>query len=229
MAQVRLLGTHSRIFVLRAGSLDDAALLAFTDSQCHGLALAIQRRTGWPLVAVDDRSGKCVHICTRDPGGWLIDVTGSHTQDEMTVASGGGVRQIDRKYLEELQSRYGWVAPDPDGACSFVEPVLKRAAAAVALAPLRSSTRRSERVSEEGIELKIEWAGMPHMDVYVRCATSRSRDWALYAHVAFPPELATGTYEIEYTAESFTALADVWVRLEYDRQRAEALLNAPFG
>jgi hypothetical protein len=226
MAQVRLEGTHSRIFVLEAGSLDDAALLAFTGSQCHGLALAIQQKTGWPLVAVDDGSGKCVHICTRDPAGRLIDVTGSHSPEEMSRNSGGATREVDRGYLAELQSRHEWVAPDPDSAYSFVEPVLKRAAAEVPLVPLRSSTMQSTRVSEEGIELKIEWGGLPVMDVYVRRATSAAGDWTLYARVGFAPDPDSGTHEIEFTTEHFGVLADDWMRRAYDGAKAEARLRS---
>lgn len=69
---ITLKGTHDRVFVLQRGVLDDRALLAFTGSQCHGLALAVHRRTGWPIVAVNNSGGECVHVCVRDPENRLV-------------------------------------------------------------------------------------------------------------------------------------------------------------
>jgi hypothetical protein len=103
MPTVRLQGPSNIVFVLEEGTLDDRALLVFTGGQCHALALALQRRTGWPLVAVDETTGVCVHICVRRPDGLLLDVTGAHTVEELITARGGTVRDVDYAAIEELE------------------------------------------------------------------------------------------------------------------------------
>jgi hypothetical protein len=81
------------------GELDERALRAFTEGQCHGFALALHRRKQWPLVAIDDADGSCVHICARDSDDRLVDIRGFHPAGEMPIGNGRTLREVDEAYL----------------------------------------------------------------------------------------------------------------------------------
>src|SRR3954453_252667 len=110
---MKLRGAEDRGVVLEEVRLDQAALMAFVGGQCHGLALAIQEETGWPLVAVDSKEGVCEHICVRRDDQLLVDITGAHSDDEIRAARGGSLRELDRASIETLVADYAWSPPDP--------------------------------------------------------------------------------------------------------------------
>jgi hypothetical protein len=224
---IALEGTHNRIFVLQPGILDDRALLAFTGSQCHGLALAMHRRTAWPMVAVDNSSGECIHICVRDPENRLVDVTGAHTDDEMARESKGAIRHASETFIHDLESRHGWVPADIDGCESFVDAVLNRAASETPLSPLRSSTIRVLGPVDNGVQTKVEWSGETYIDAFVSRVPSPAEHWMLYGHLGIPPDPTTGTYEIDFRPERLQQLFDLWMQSQFDRTTAESKLDAP--
>lgn len=224
---IALAGTHNRVFVLQRGILDDRALLAFTGSQCHGLALALHLRTGWPIVAVNNSGGECVHVCVRDPENRLVDVTGAHTDDEMTHESKGAVRHASETFIHDLESRHGWVPSDINGCESFVDAVLNRAASETPLPPLRSSTIRVLGPVDNGVQTKMEWSGETYIDAFVSRVLSPTEHWLLYGHIGIPPDPTAGTYEIDFRPERLQRLFDLWRQRQFDRTTAESMLGLP--
>lgn len=224
MATVQLRGTHNRVFVLERGVLDEGALLAFTGSQCHGLGLAIRKQTGWPLVAVDNASGECVHICVRDPEGRLVDVTGAHTDDEVARETKGAIRDVKETYVQRLHAQHDWVPPDIDGAGPFVVPVCERAASEPPQKPLSSSTLRVALPPDDGLQVKIEWSGETYMDVFVCRSPSPTEHWILYRHIGIPLDAETGSYEIDFRPERLSGVFDRWMERRFDRDLAERKL-----
>lgn len=57
----------------------------FTEGWCHRLALAINRETGWPVVAFWNAFMESydTHAFVRTPRGTFLDIKGEHTADEM--------------------------------------------------------------------------------------------------------------------------------------------------
>lgn len=94
---------HDAILVTE-GVLDEAAVRAFTQGQCHAFAYALHQDTGWDIVAMyevgdgygdaatpisDDHEapsnvlyGDVSHFACRRPDGLLVDIEGVHTVAE---------------------------------------------------------------------------------------------------------------------------------------------------
>ena len=175
------------MFVVESGVLDDRATLAFVGGQCHGLALALRARTGFPLVAVFDDDGTCVHVCVRDGGGRLIDITGAHDEEDVVGDGIHSLRDVEVAFVAVLTAENGWAPADVSAAQAWVEPVLDRVARGEQLPALRHSTMRRTGAVDSELELRVEWRGGPYLDAHVRRRRKGDRKWTLYAHVAFPP------------------------------------------
>lgn len=81
--------------LLTPGRLDGYAKRAFKYGACGALALALHRRTGWPIVAITDAhnvdehgragGGSALHWTVRRPDGLLIDVDGAHRPADLVA------------------------------------------------------------------------------------------------------------------------------------------------
>lgn len=225
---IELQATSNIVFFVEEGVIDEASVLAFVGGQCHGLALALRARTGYPLAAVFDRDSVCVHVCVRTDNGLLLDITGVHLERTLTAGGDYSVRIVEPVFLAELVSEHGWAPPDVSAASAWVEPVLRQAADGATKPAMRSDTMRWSHQIDDDLELCIKWAGEAHMDAYVRSRRDSAGDWTLYSHVAFPPD-EDGLYRIEFTAQRFAALAEAWVERQFDRFKAEQKLAAAGG
>jgi hypothetical protein len=85
MVELRIPG--DKIFLLEEGELDAASWLVFLGGHCHSLALALNARTGWPLVAIIGASDDCVHVAVRSPADRIVDITGAHSPSDMIKPS----------------------------------------------------------------------------------------------------------------------------------------------
>jgi hypothetical protein len=79
---VELPGNNS-IRINKEGRIDSSAEHAFTRGQCHALALALHKLTGWKLYGLYDRNewdnGETPgHVVVRSPKGKYIDITGDN-------------------------------------------------------------------------------------------------------------------------------------------------------
>lgn len=223
---IELKAASDRSFVVEAGVLDQRAILAFVGGQCHGLALALHARTGFPLAAVLDGEGTCVHVVVRADDGLLIDITGAHTEAELAAEGNYSVRGVDDHFIRGLEAQHGWAPADVAQAEAWVDAVLSRVAAGDRQPPMNRATMRRTGPVDTALDLRIEWTGEPHLDVYVRRASVRAVDWTLYAHVVFPVEPDTGRHRIEFTPERFDGLVDAWVERQFDPVKAERKLAA---
>jgi hypothetical protein len=153
---VQLRGPSNIMFILETGKLDDRARLAFGAGQCHGLALALHRRTGWPMVAVHRADGTCIHITVRRPDGLLVDVTGAHTREDIEAESPGcSLRDITDDGISELMQNEGWAPPEVDQADAWTEAVLTNAATRPPSVPLRTPTFERTLDHASGIQVQV--------------------------------------------------------------------------
>jgi len=110
------------------GELDAAAVEAYTQSQCHALALVLHEATGWPLVGdfdPDERSMVPRHVLVRRSDGTFVDVLrAAYGQNRLW---GHDQRELTASDVWSLVRLGHMVPPDLELARSFVAPVLERA------------------------------------------------------------------------------------------------------
>ncbi|MGW6308997.1 hypothetical protein [Streptomyces niveus] len=87
---------------------------AFKYGGCGSLALALHAATGWPIVAAVADDGLELHYAVTRPDGFLIDITGAHSEDDMLLeyefhADGGAVTLIatTAHHVRVMSRRYG--------------------------------------------------------------------------------------------------------------------------
>jgi hypothetical protein len=222
---IELRGPSNEVFLLDEGRLDDRAWFAFIYGQCHGLALALHNRTGWSLVAIVDDTGACGHVCVRRPDGAIIDVTGAHTSEEMTSACAGQIRDIDTHYIHDLESQHGWAQAEPDSAAAWVDAVIARAESPTRISAMAKPGLQVTTQIDGDLELKIEWPGAMHLNVYVRRIPSAVERWTLYGEVGLRPD-ANGVYFIDYTLARLHRIGTAWLNSNFDRAKADDKLAA---
>jgi hypothetical protein len=220
-----LRGPSDLLFVVEPGQLDARAHLAFGGGQCHGLALALKRRFGWQLVAIDDASGKRIHVCVRRGDGILVDVTGAHVQEDFHAASPGcTLCEIDDEAVVNLVTREDWADADVDGADLWVDAVVAQASnPSASSTPLQTPTF-ARTANYERFEVHFVWTGDPRFDVGVRRASTDPSPWVRYSYVQFPRDASTGLYIIDFTPETFVSLTEAWLQRQFDPAKAEAKL-----
>jgi hypothetical protein len=196
-----LQGATDRLYVVERGVRDDRARLAFREGQCHGLALALGRRTEWQLVAIEN-GGLCEHITVRHPHGHLVDILGGHPGG--LPGSAGMVEfDVDAQYIDELVANHKWSAPDPEAAGAWVDGVLERAAGPPDTTP--AGFAMSGPIGD-GYELRLEWRGRAYMDAFVR-TPALSMQWVPSGQAFLPLDPATGRHRIDFTREEFERIA----------------------
>jgi hypothetical protein len=221
---LNLIGPSDTVYIVRPGVLDSRALLAFIQGQCHGLALALAERTGWPLVTIESADHTCLHVCVERPDGFLIDITGAHTAAELQQAvPGATARHADKSQLERLVREEGWALPVTAAAHLWLDAVLERAEKGPALPPLSSDIlRRTIELGE--LCIRFDWAGRPAMKVFVQ----RPEDdpWTSYGVVQFPKDPELGVFAIDFTPLRLEQITDAWLSREFDPAKARRKLIA---
>lgn len=108
---------------------------AFSNGQCHALALAIHGRTGWQLVALDwiDLDPDDYNGYDRAPG--HVAVQHPHTGDVLDVRGWGAcarwnggtfdVEPVESQYVTDDLLRIGYLHPDLDAANAYADLVLR--------------------------------------------------------------------------------------------------------
>ena len=72
----------------------------YLHGRCYSMAVALHRRTGWPLVAARHATGRLVHAGVRHPSGAFFDVLGSRTdQDVMNDYGAEEITQVSEERL----------------------------------------------------------------------------------------------------------------------------------
>lgn len=125
-ADVKLEGGRHRVHTVTPGVIDDRALAAFLQGQCHALALALHEETGWPIRWIESDDGEPNHCFVITPDEHALDIAGRHDLDEMTEAWGAWPEDVTAEDLRALpRGQGGWRIPDVEAARAFVPAVLK--------------------------------------------------------------------------------------------------------
>jgi len=123
--QVAIPGSRpGEIFYANAGIMDSDAQSAFSHGHCHSLALAVHRKTGWPMLGLSrhSRNGDLTHVVLEMPDGRWLDSRGPSQPD------GGDVVEMDARQVISLGDHSkDWLSTDEQLAESFVEPLLELA------------------------------------------------------------------------------------------------------
>lgn len=122
------------VFYATPGVMDDQARAAFSFGHCHSLALALHRRTGWPLLGLSrhDRQANLTHVVLEMPDGRWLDASGPQPADPQPYPGAPPPRSITEEQLLELTEQAEWLAADPQLAESFVDPLLEQAGVKIA-------------------------------------------------------------------------------------------------
>jgi hypothetical protein len=218
-------GPSELMFRLEPGVLDRRAVLAFSTGQCHGLALALHRRTGWPLVAVDDHKGVCVHVAVRRDDGYLVDATGAHTDEQLFAARPGvTISPTDRDAILQLSASARWAPPAQAAAEAWVDVMLRRAAEPAELPPVPGEVICWTSGVVDGLQIRVEWSGGRFIDVYVGRPRTGKDHWVRYGRIQLPRDPDTGRFLVDFTSERLNELVDHWLP-RFDRARAERKLG----
>jgi hypothetical protein len=220
---MELVGPSDLTFIVEPGVLDERARLAFGTGQCHGLAIALHRRCGWQLVAVDDATGTCVHVCVRRPDGRLIDANGAHAPEDFEPDT--TYRDIDEDSVDDLVEHEDWAVPEAEKAAAWVDAIIDQASESLPFrAPRKNAIMRLTR-TYGGFEVCFKWEGDRGYQVFVRRAEPAGGEWVRYSNVEIQRDAATGRYVIDFTPEGLDARADRYLRLQFDRAKAEAKIG----
>lgn len=73
-----------------------------------------------------DPTPTCIHVCVRDAGGFLIDITGAHDEAEVVTDGAHSIRAVDTAFVDALTAEHDWAPADTAVAEAWVGPVLER-------------------------------------------------------------------------------------------------------
>lgn len=130
--RVTVAGSWNSQHTITPGVLDDAAFAAFTQGQCHALALAIHEETGWPTYGCEDGEGDLEHLVVKTPDGRILDISGAHQLEDFlelehhSCPDPDFLVELDPEGVRALGEEPDWRAPEVDVARSFVRPLLER-------------------------------------------------------------------------------------------------------
>lgn len=135
--RVVLAGADGLSIKVSPGVLDESSRLAYTQGQCHALALALHEATGWPIIGAEDEELDVCHFFVRTPDGLLLDITGAHEPEEALQLEHMSfcpapeyLAEQDPEWVASLGEDPEWREPDLMTARSFVYPLLRLCGAA---------------------------------------------------------------------------------------------------
>ncbi|WP_325705952.1 hypothetical protein [Amycolatopsis sp.] len=109
------------------GVIDDEARRAFTNGQCHALALALNEETGWPMVqvGVHGYGGIPRHWMVETPNGDLLDIKGLSTYEDVADRWAGDIVSGEPEDAWALYENGNYRRPEVETARTFVPAVLE--------------------------------------------------------------------------------------------------------
>lgn len=219
MATTSIDGPDGRSYTIEPGVLDQRAVFAYRNGQCHAMGIALNDETGWPLVAIESTEGVVEHVCVRRDDGRLVDVRGAHYEEELVGES--RAVPIDRRAIDKLVQEGGWASPAVEEAAGLVPAVLVRGRSGPedAMAPSALQVTKSSAQHE----LCFEWQGEDFMTVWVR-ATSPDASWAFYSYVPASTDCA-GRRVIDFTLETLDHYALRFLN-QFDERAADERIAA---
>ena len=109
------------------GEIDRNAIRAFTEGQCHALALAVHELTRWPVMGIldsDRDKDSPSHCVMLRPDGELLDINGPNAYERWHERHGRyGIRFISPKKLPELKH---YMEPNVAAARPFAKTLVAK-------------------------------------------------------------------------------------------------------
>lgn len=102
--------TNEGSVCLRPGIIDSNAKTAFSNGQCHSLALAIRELTGWELIGfgrVSWNYGCCPrHTAILMPDKRVLDIKGTHSLEDMVDEWGEQENLMESEVRSNFDGHY---------------------------------------------------------------------------------------------------------------------------
>ncbi|MBG7704860.1 hypothetical protein HCJ76_44065 [Streptomyces sp. MC1] len=137
-------GANGATYTVTTGELNPAAIKAFASGQCHALARALSRVTGWPMAVLisdecvydgdqctyadDAYSGLCScrfqHVVVERPDGALVDIRGAFHPGHVPGYEGQEAVELDEEGWAYLSRSPQWRRPAVATARTFTAPLL---------------------------------------------------------------------------------------------------------
>uniref|UniRef100_UPI003F49A359 hypothetical protein n=1 Tax=Streptomyces sp. CA-136453 TaxID=3240050 RepID=UPI003F49A359 len=140
---VAVLGANGLTYSVTPGRIDDAARRAFTEGQCHALALALTEVTGWPATALltlecsaldemcaetgptdDECPCRIGHIVVTRPDGAHVDIDGAHAPGTVPDCEDAPALPMTDAMWAAIRNASTWREADLHVARTFVQPLL---------------------------------------------------------------------------------------------------------
>lgn len=140
--RVTLVNTDGVVEEYDAGDLDSASHF-LTNGNCHSVAAALHRVTGYPIVLFysdgfdideDDEEDQehIRHVGVLTPDGYLLDGDGAMKLTTVMARCGwdseviaGGIEELEERIkVDTIQHEREWSELDPDNVASFAGPIL---------------------------------------------------------------------------------------------------------
>ncbi len=140
---VSVLGANGATYSVTPGLIDGAARRAFTEGQCHALALALTEMTGWPATAllttecsaldemctdagIEDDQCPCRigHIVVTRPDGAHVDIDGAHAPGIVPGCEGAPALSMTDAMWAAIRDASTWREADLHVARTLVQPLL---------------------------------------------------------------------------------------------------------
>jgi hypothetical protein len=210
------------VYIVQPGVLDRRAVAAFTLGQCHGMALALHERTGWPMVAAYDAHGSCQHVLANAGDDRFVDITGARSRAQLLAESSfDSIEPIDRPAVQALTTQAGWAAADPAAAQPWVDQVIHRGSSGAE--PIASRfLGRSVPVDDE-LELVFRWGGRDNIDVLLRRPGAQEASWVEWRCFRVPPS-KDSLRRVHFTDDELVRLIELWLDQQFDPEPARAVL-----
>jgi hypothetical protein len=211
------------VYIVEAGVLDRRAVAAFTLGQCHGMALALYERMGWPMVAAYDAQGSCQHVVADAGHDRFVDITGARSRAQLLAEPNfNTVEPIDRPAVQTLATQAGWAAADLAAAQSWVDQVIHRGTSGVEPIALRFLARSV--VVDDELELVFRWGGTEDIDVLLRRPGAPEASLIEWRSFRVPPS-EDGLRRVHFTDNDLARLIKLWLDQQFDPGPARAVLE----
>lgn len=210
------------MYIVEPGVLDRRAVTAFTLGQCHGMALALHERTGWPMVAAHDAQGSCQHVVADAGDDRFVDITGARSRTQLLAESNfNSVEPIDRPAVQALTTQAGWAAADAAAAQPWVDEVIYRGTSGADPIAARFLAR-SVPVDDE-----LSWSSAGRDGIHRRAVALRpgapEASWIEWRCFRVPPS-KDGLRRVHFTDDDLVRLTELWLDQQFDPEPARAVL-----
>lgn len=129
------------------GVLNDNASQVFTHGHCHSLALAINKLTGWKMIAVGDSyNSPCHFVIHCPPLDDYIDIDGPGALERFKLYADRLTVEFDVKDIDKLEY---YKKPDQEMAEPFALALLKKLGIDGNSSPKKITKKRTRKVKAE--------------------------------------------------------------------------------